>query len=108
MLELIFKISIFAAITVVLISVLVNTPMFAELIVSTIDNYEVIIEYINQFANILQEYVTPWIGLLNNMLSPPTTTLLMTFLVWKMIKPLFFFYIDVIGGLARSILQKIG
>lgn len=106
MIELLFKIGIIAACIVAVLAALTAIPSVAALISVVTDSTELIVTNINGFIYTISQYTNPFNALLNRILTIQIKNILVSLIVWLMIKPLVFKMIDLTTGLARKIIEK--
>lgn len=97
MVEFIVKLGTLMAITFAILSLAMSIPAIAGLATYILPDYgnsadmqEGMIQGMNQLAAIMQQYVTPFIALINNVLPVNVKSALGALIVWKMTKPLAF------------------
>lgn len=108
MIELLFKIGIIAACIVAVLAALTAIPSVAALISVVTDSTDLIVTNINGFVNTMAQYTQPFNALLNRILSVQIKNILVSLIIWLMIKPLVYKMIDLTTGLARKLIEKIG
>lgn len=108
MIELIVKLGIYVTVTLTLLGLMTNIPEIAALVSVVTDSTDLIVDAIDDFAQLLQTYIQPWIGLLNNVIPSPIKNALIAYITWKIVKKVVYFVIDILVGLTRNIIEKIG
>lgn len=108
MIELIVKLGIYVAATLALLAMLKSVPEIAALVSVMTDSTDLIVDAINNFSQLLQTYIQPWIGLLNNVLPSAIKNALIAYITWKIVKKFVYFIVDAFQGFTRKIIEKIG
>lgn len=106
MIELLFKIGIIAACIVAVLAALTAIPSVAALISVVTDSTDLIVNNINGFIDTISQYSQPFNGLMNRILTVQIKNILVSLIVWLLIKPLVYKMLDITTGLARKIVEK--
>lgn len=106
MVEFLFKIGIIAACIVAVLAAITAIPSVAALISVATDSTDLIVTNINGFVNTISQYARPFVALMNRILSVEIKNILVSLIIWFMIKPLVYKIVDLTSGLARKIVEK--
>lgn len=97
MIEFAFKLGTLVTITLAILALLLAIPAFMGLVTYILPDFgngaetqQGLIDGMNQLAAIMQQYVTPFIALINNVLPSSVKAALGALIVWKMTKPMAF------------------
>lgn len=96
MIEFVVKLGTLVTITLAILAVILSIPSFMGMVTYILPDYygtqmeEGLIGGMNQLAAVMQQYVTPFVALINNVLPANVKTALGALIVWKMTKPMAF------------------
>lgn len=97
MIEFLVKLGVLVTITLAIIAVVLSIPAFGGLVTYILADYgnanavaDGLLGGINALAEIMRQYVTPFMALVNNVIPANMKYALTALLVWKMVKPLAF------------------
>lgn len=105
MAELLFRILIAITVLIAVIAALNLIPEFAALVAVTTESTGEITNAIDGFTAIIKQYVQPFLGLLNNILSPSIKAALMSLIVWTITKPYALWFLRWTAGMAQKIVS---
>lgn len=104
MAELLFKLLIGITVFLAVVAALTLIPEFAALLTVTTESTGELTNVIEQFTAVLEQYVQPFIGLLNNILPESVKSALMLLIVWKIIKVYALWFIRWTAGMAQKLI----
>ena len=107
MIQLLFVLGIVVLSITAVFGVLSVIPSVLALLTFVTDEPDEIIKYINNLISLIESYAEPWVGLMNRILGITPKRILVSLIVWMIIKPFVYKIIDLTTGLARKILERI-
>lgn len=104
MAELLFKLLIAITVFLAVITALTLIPEFAALLSVMTESTGELTNAIEQFTAILEQYVQPFIGLLNNIIPEQVQLALILLIMWKIIKVYALWFIRWTAGLSQKLI----
>lgn len=107
MIQLLFVLGVVVLSITTVFGVLSVIPSVLALLTFVTDESDLIIDQINSFITLIASYAEPWIGLINRIIGTTPKRVLVSLIVWMIIKPFVYKIIDLTSGLARKIIERI-